>query len=171
MPYRNKVYVAFDGDNDMTYYNMLKAWNANDNVDFTFYDAHSINTARDTSLEASIKSQLRIRLQNTKVLILLVGEQTRYLYKFVRWELETALRMDIPIIAVNLNGLRYMDAAGRRFVASAAKNFSVGRIRPRSGDRFGRQNGADGPYGSSRAGRGRGSSSWRRVPGRGRCGR
>ena len=109
MPYRNKVYVAFDGDNDMTYYNMLKAWNANDNVDFTFYDAHFINTARDTSLEASIKSQLRIRLQNTKVLILLIGEHTRYLYKFVRWELETALRMDIPIIAVNLNGLRYMD--------------------------------------------------------------
>ena len=103
MPYRNKVYVAFDGDNDMTYYNMLKAWNANDNVDFTFYDAHFINTARDTSLEASIKSQLRIRLQNTKVLILLIGEHTRYLYKFVRWELETALRMDIPIIAVNLN--------------------------------------------------------------------
>ena len=109
MIYKNKVYVAFDGDNDMSYYNLLKAWNANENIDFTFYDAHSINTARDSSLETSIKNQLRIRLNNTKVLILLVGEHTRYLYKFVRWELETALRMDIPIIAANLNGLRYMD--------------------------------------------------------------
>lgn len=110
MPYRNKVYVVFDGDSDMIYYNMLKAWNANENVDFTFSDAHFMNTARDTSLEASIKNQLRIRLQNTKVFLLLVGEHTRYLYKFVCWELETALDMDIPIIAVNLNGLRYMDA-------------------------------------------------------------
>lgn len=109
MAYRNKVYVAFDGDNDMSYYNLLKAWNANENIDFTFYNAHSINTARDSSQETSIKNQLKIRLNNTKVLVLLVGEHTRYLYKFVRWELETALRMDIPIIAVNLNGLRYMD--------------------------------------------------------------
>lgn len=109
MSYRNKVYVAFDGDNDMSYYNLLKAWNANENIDFTFYDAHSINTARDSNLEENIKKQLRIRLQNTKVMVLLVGEHTRYLYKFVRWELETALRMDIPIIAANLNGLRYID--------------------------------------------------------------
>ena len=36
MAYRNKVYVAFDGDNDMSYYNLLKAWNANENIDFTF---------------------------------------------------------------------------------------------------------------------------------------
>lgn len=105
MAYRNKVYVAFDGDSDMIYYNMLKAWNANENVDFTFYDAHSMNTARDTSLESSIKNQLRTLLQNTKVLVLLVGEHTRYLFKL----LETALHMDIPIISVNLNGLRYMD--------------------------------------------------------------
>lgn len=56
MSYRNKVYVAFDGDNDMSYYNLLKAWNANENIDFTFYDAHSINTARDSSLEESIKN-------------------------------------------------------------------------------------------------------------------
>lgn len=109
MVHKNKVYVAFDGDNDMSYYNLLKAWNANENIDFTFYNVHSINTARDSSQETSIKNQLRIRLNTTKVLILLVGEHTRYLYKFVRWELETALRMNIPIIAVNLNGLRYMD--------------------------------------------------------------
>ena len=109
MAYRNKIYVAFDGNNDMSYYNMLKAWNANENVDFLFYDAHSINTACDTSKEESIKEQLTIRLNDTKVLVLLVGEYTRFLYKFVHWELETALHMDIPIIAVNLNGLRYID--------------------------------------------------------------
>ena len=109
MAYRNKIYVAFDGDNDMSYYNLLKAWNANENIDFTFYNVHSINTARDSSQETSIKNQLRIRLNTTKVLILLVGEHTRYLYKFVRWELEVALHMNIPIVAVNLNGLRYMD--------------------------------------------------------------
>lgn len=109
MAYRNKVYVCFDGDNDINYYRLMMAWHQSDNSPFSFYDAHDINTARDTSQEASIKSQLRERLLNTKVMVVLVGQNTRYLYKFVRWEMEQALAMGLPIIAVNLNNLRQQD--------------------------------------------------------------
>jgi hypothetical protein len=31
------------------------------------------------------------------------------LYKFVRWEIEIAQKLNLPIIVVNLNGLRQMD--------------------------------------------------------------
>ncbi len=109
MPYRNKVYVCFDGDNDIHYYRLMTAWHQSDHTTFTFYNAHDINTARDTSQEASIKAQLRVRLQSTKVLVVLIGQNTRYLYKFVRWEIEQALAMGLPIIAVNLNNLRQQD--------------------------------------------------------------
>ena len=61
------------------------------------------------SLEESIKSQLRVRLQYSKAIILLVGEKTKYLYKFVRWELEYAMNNNLPIIAVNINGKRDRD--------------------------------------------------------------
>lgn len=37
-------------------------------------------------------------------MIVLVGSSTKNLYKFVRWELEVAIKLNIPIIAVNLNG-------------------------------------------------------------------
>ena len=88
MAYRNKVYVCFDGDNDIHYYWLMKAWKQNDNVSFfNFYDAHDLNTARDSSLETSIKRQLKERLRNTKTFVVLIGESTRYLYKFVRWEM------------------------------------------------------------------------------------
>ncbi|MCL1998788.1 MAG: hypothetical protein FWG65_08475 [Turicibacter sp.] len=50
MPYKNKTYIAFDGDTDMSYYRTLQMWKANNNIDFDFYDAHNLNTARDTSL-------------------------------------------------------------------------------------------------------------------------
>lgn len=40
MAYRNKVYVAFDGDNDKDKYELIKAWGANSNFDFEFHDAH-----------------------------------------------------------------------------------------------------------------------------------
>ena len=110
MAYRNKVYISFDGDNDIHYYRLMQAWKQNDNTDFNFYNAHDLNTARDSSQEESIKRQLRIRFQNTKTFVILIGESTRYLYKFVRWEMEQALALDLPIIGVNLNGLRYQDS-------------------------------------------------------------
>lgn len=109
MAYRNKTYVAFDGDKDILYYRLMKAWKANDNIEFDFHDAHELNTARDTSDEESIKAQLRERMKNSKIFLLLVGENTKYLTKFVKWEIESAIRRELPIIVVNLNGIRKKD--------------------------------------------------------------
>jgi hypothetical protein len=109
LSYRNKTFVSFDGDTDMHYYRLMTAWKQNDNMPFNFYNAHELNYARDTSTEESIKAQLSVRLSNSKVFVLLVGERTRYLYKFVRWEIGQAIQRRLPIVAVNLNGLRYID--------------------------------------------------------------
>lgn len=109
MAYRNKTYVCFDGDADIHYYRLMQAWHQSDHSTFSLYNAHDLNYARDSSLESSIKAQLRIRLQNSKVLVVLIGANTRYLTKFVRWEMEQAIAMNLPLIAVNLNGLREQD--------------------------------------------------------------
>ncbi len=109
MAYRNKVYVSMDADNDLRYYNLMKAWKQSDYSTFNFYDAHDVNNILDKS-EASIKSGLQERFRNSKVFVLLVGEHTRYLYKYVRWEIEQAIKRDLPCIVVNLNGKRSMDS-------------------------------------------------------------
>lgn len=111
MAYRNKTYVAFDGDNDMWAYRYMKGWKQNDNSTFDFYDAHELGQARDTSTEESIKRSLRARLSNSKVFVILVGESTKNLYKFVRWEIEQAISLNLPIIVVNLNKKRIHDSA------------------------------------------------------------
>lgn len=110
MSYRNKTYVAFDGDTDMWAYRLMTAWKSNENMDFNFYNAHDLNSARDTSTEESIKTQLRIRMVNAKQMILLIGENTKNLRKFVPWEIELARKKDIPIIVVNLNKDRGYDS-------------------------------------------------------------
>ena len=109
MTYSNKTYVAFDGDKDIHYYYLMKAWKSNKQHSFNFYDAHDINSARDTSTEETIKNRLSGRMSNAKAFVLLVGESTRYLYKFVRWEIDQAISRGIPIIIINLNGLKKMD--------------------------------------------------------------
>lgn len=109
MGYRNKSYVIFDGDNDMWAYRFMRGWKANENVDFDFYDAHDLKPLTDRASDATVKDRLRERLGNTKQAIVLLGDKTKNLYKFVRWELESCLKRDVPLIAANLNGLRRRD--------------------------------------------------------------
>ena len=109
MAYRNKTYICFDGDTDIHYYRLMTAWKENEKNIFDFHNAHELNNLRDGSSEETIKGKLRERMKNTKVLIVLIGEKTKNLHKFVRWEQEIALNMGLPIIAVNLNGKKQLD--------------------------------------------------------------
>ncbi len=110
MTYINKTYVAFDADNDIHYYRLMQAWKKNDNTSFNFFDAHDLNNLMSWSSEETIKAKLSDRLNNIKVFVLLVGSNTKFLYKFVRWEIEQAIKKQKPIIVVNLNGKRSMDS-------------------------------------------------------------
>ena len=109
MAYKNKTYIAFDGDNDMEYYRIMTAWASNKFIDFEFFDAHDINYSHDWAQTESIKKQLHERLENSKLFVLLIGESTKRLTRFVEYEVETAMRMKLPIVCVNLNGNRHMD--------------------------------------------------------------
>lgn len=109
MGYRNKTYVIFDGDNDMWAYAYMKGWKNSERIDFNFHDAHDIRPITARASEATVRTRLRERLGNMKQAIVLIDESTRYLYKFVRWELELCLDLEVPIVAVNLNGVRHMD--------------------------------------------------------------
>lgn len=110
MSYRNKTYVIFDGDNDMWAYAYMKGWKSNENMDFNFYDAHDLKPLSDRASEDTVKDRLMERFTNARQVIVIVGDSTKNLYKFVRWEIEIAQKRDLPIIVVNLNDLRQMDS-------------------------------------------------------------
>lgn len=110
MSYRNKTYVAFDGDSDMWAYAFMKGWDAREHIDFNFDDAHNIRELTSRAQDENyIKSVLRERMKNSKQFILLVGESTKYLRKYVRWEIELAIELGLPIIVANLNGKNEVD--------------------------------------------------------------
>lgn len=98
------AYVVFDGDNDGWAYRYMNGWKANRNIDFSYQNAHDLDTmtsrARD---EQYVKSKLRERMKQSTAVVVLVGDKTKNLYKYVRWELELALELGLPIIAANLN--------------------------------------------------------------------
>ena len=110
MSYKDPTYVIFDGDEDKWSYAFMLGWKKNDNIDFDFSNAHDLDnmTARAQG-EEYVKRHLYGRMEKSKVAIVLIGKKTKNLHRFVRWEQELAQELDLPIIAVNLNGSRGQD--------------------------------------------------------------
>jgi len=110
MSYRNKTYIVFDGGNDIWAYRFMKGWKANKNIDFNFHDAHDINRLTNNARSPEyVKKKLKERFKSAKQIIVLIGDKTKNLYRYVRWELEVAQDLGLPIIAVNLNEMRSQD--------------------------------------------------------------
>src|SRR6266478_8942433 len=105
------MYVIFDGDKDRWAYAFMKGWKVNERVEFDFRDAHDIGAITGRAQdEAYVKSELRKRMEASNQVLVLVGESTKNLRKFVGWEIDLALKLELPIIVVNLNDKRRMDA-------------------------------------------------------------
>lgn len=109
MAYRNGTYIAFHAEgktdptaSDIRYYRMLKAWHQHDDIEFKFVNSHEkVSAVRDTSSKETIKRSLRERLDNSKNMILIIGETTKNDTDFVPYEIAYAVdNCKIPIIAV-----------------------------------------------------------------------
>lgn len=109
MAYRNGTYVAFHAegtniptDSDIKYYNLLKAWTAKSDDDFSMINSHEKTSAvRDSSKRETLRIRLKIRLQNSKNLLLIIGETTKKDTDWVPFEIRYAIDdCNLPVIAV-----------------------------------------------------------------------
>jgi hypothetical protein len=108
MAYRNGTYIAFhaDGsdvpvDSDIKYYNLMKAWTAKQDDDFSMIDSHEKTAAvRDKSKRSTLETRLKERLRNSKHMVLIIGNTTKNDKDWVPMEISYAVdTCDIPIIA------------------------------------------------------------------------
>ena len=77
MTYRTKTYIAADWDSDKDAVDQLHKWNDSKYWSLSFTDAHDLTSARDSSLNCSIKSSLKTRMDASKRFVLIVGEHTK----------------------------------------------------------------------------------------------
>ena len=74
--YRTKTYIAGDWDHDKDAVDKLYQWNGSNYWSLSFTDAHDLTQANDSSLNCSIKSSLKTRLDASKRFVLIVGNST-----------------------------------------------------------------------------------------------
>lgn len=109
MSYRNKTYVAFASE-DIKLYWLMKAWRANEKIEFDFYDAHDLFEARDTSKPETIKERLRERLKNAKQVVLIGSPDAKRKggdgSSFLAHEVKVIIEFDLPVVIANKGGSR-----------------------------------------------------------------
>ena len=74
--YRTRTYIAGDWDHDKDAVDQLHKWNDSKYWSLSFTDAHDLTSSRDSSLNCTIKSSLKTRMDASKTFVLIVGDQT-----------------------------------------------------------------------------------------------
>lgn len=103
-----RTFVGFSST-DINYYRMMLAWKENENIDFDFANLQ-LQKEVNSEDENYIKRICRNRINQAGYFIQLIGDDTRYKYKYVRWEAEVAIEKNCTIIGVNINGSKKFDA-------------------------------------------------------------
>jgi len=98
MPYKKKVFVSYDYDNDKHYKNLLLAWDANRLFDFSIHD-HSADVSINSINASAIKSVISRYINEATYFLVIVGPKT-YKSQWVKWEILKAIELRKRIIAV-----------------------------------------------------------------------
>jgi len=109
MAYHKQVYVAFDGTNDLEYYQEMQEWLQSDGSKFSFIDGLEFAKKIDKLPDEEVKMQIRAKLNLAEVFVLLVTKTTKSYRKLIRWQVESAINLQKPIIVMNVNGIRSVD--------------------------------------------------------------
>jgi hypothetical protein len=102
-----RTFVGFSSS-DITYYYLMCAWKAHDDIDFNFAD-FQLDDAIDSEDEQYIKRRCREKIVRSDTYVLLIGSDTYTKTTYVKWEVEVAMEKGCRLIGVNLNHCRFKD--------------------------------------------------------------
>jgi len=98
---KKKIFISYDYDNDKSYKNLLKAWDANGTFDFSFHD-QSADISIDSKDATAIKRAISAKINNSTYFLCIIGEETRN-SEWVKWEIEKAVDLGKKIVAVKID--------------------------------------------------------------------
>ena len=101
MKMSKKIFISYDYDNDKHYKNMLRAWNANKQFEFSFYD-NSVDISVDSKDKGVIRRVVSSKINKADCFLCLVGEHT-HKSSWVKWEIQKAVKLEKEIVAVKIS--------------------------------------------------------------------
>lgn len=99
----NRVFISFKAE-DKPQVDGLRLLAKNPNYELEFYD-ESVRAAIDSVNGPYIKTRIREKIERSGVVLCLVSAET-HTSNWVSWELETAIALGKPIVAMAVKGLQ-----------------------------------------------------------------
>ena len=97
---KKKIFISYDFDNDKKYKNLLLAWDANSEFDFSFYDA-SVDVSVNSTDAATIRRVISARINDASYFLCIVGKETHY-SECIDWEIEKASELNKMLVGVKI---------------------------------------------------------------------
>lgn len=115
-----RVFISYDHSNERSYRDLLCAWHANQNFDFSI-ERCSPNKAIKSKNADKIKDKLYDMIGDADYMIVLLGQRTHQ-REWVRWEVKMAKEQGLEIVVVKIDRSyktpNCLIGAGARFVYS-----------------------------------------------------
>ena len=122
-----QVFISYDYDNDKHYKNLLLAWDANSEFDFSFYD-QSVDVSVDSDDASAIRRVISAKINSATYFLCLIGKQTHE-SRWIDWEIKKAVELKKRLVAVKIDNSYTSPEAMLNVGASWAKSFTLDSIK------------------------------------------
>ncbi|XJZ27281.1 TIR domain-containing protein [Bacillota bacterium Lsc_1132] len=123
---KKKVFISYSYNEDKHYKNLLLAWDANSDFDFSFND-QSVDVSVDSTDAAAIKRVISNKINNSTYFLCIIGENT-HKKDWVKWEINKAVELNKKIIAVKTKSTNESPSEILGIGASWAMSFTFDSI-------------------------------------------
>lgn len=103
------IYVAIDASHDIKYYEEFKLLLRNSDKHYTLFDSVDYYKELDKTADDVLKFKIQKNLERADVVVVLLSKTLKSMRKFSKWQIEHAVNIGKPIIAVNPNRIRSAD--------------------------------------------------------------
>ena len=103
------IYVAIDASNDIKYYKEFKLMLRDNGITNNIYYGIDYFKEFDKTPDDMLKFKIQKNLERADVIVVLLTKTLKSMRKFSKWQIEHAINIGKPIIAVNPNRIRSAD--------------------------------------------------------------
>lgn len=104
-----KIYVAFDFEKDLKYYEEMKTWHDSNGKPFSLINGYEYASSLDKVADEILKANIQEKMRQAEMVVVILGVGTKSMRKLTRWQIEYAINNYFPIVVMNLNRIQSVD--------------------------------------------------------------
>lgn len=115
----DKIFVIFDFEKDLKLYNEMETWKNSEGESFNLVNSYETYKLLDKEQDEKIKELINLKIEGSSLATIILGQGIKSMRKLVKWQIEAAITLNIPLVVMNLNRIQSVDYDR---VPSALKN-------------------------------------------------